>query len=80
MIRFSCLSDDSWMPLELVSEYPHSRTLWKEFLLAITKLRRFPTLLLTAVVMLFAFAAGRIKDEHKCFEISPSALGGASSV
>src|SRR5260370_1626390 len=57
MIRFSCLSDNSWMPLELVSEYPHSRNLWKEFLLAITELRRFPTLLLAAVVMLFAFAA-----------------------
>ncbi len=57
MIRFSCLSDNSWMPLELVSEYPHSRNLWKEFLLAITELQRFPTLLLTAVVMLFAFAA-----------------------
>ena len=57
MIRFSCLSDNSWMPLELVSEYLHSRNLWKEFLLAITELRRFSTLLLTAVVMLFAFAA-----------------------
>jgi hypothetical protein len=57
MIRFSCLSDNSWMPLELVSEYPHSRNLWKEFLLAVTEPRRFPRVLLTAVVMLFAFAA-----------------------
>jgi hypothetical protein len=57
IFAFRRLSDNYRFPVKLVRQYPHSQNRCNEFLLVITELRRFPKLLLTAVVMLFAFAA-----------------------